>query len=135
VNWSIRLPESRLGVAVLLLVAGCASTEPDFVAARDSWHGVRYDDVVKAWGPPDRSDTKSGRETHTWVARDGLPTPGLHGGAVVSGGAGGGAGGALFGSSNEATAVCDRTLVFSGGRVVEQTFNGPPDFCKRFKKQ
>jgi hypothetical protein len=114
---------------------GCASTEPELVAARDSWRGAPYDDVVKAWGPPDKSATKGGRETHTWVARDGVPTPGLHGGAVVSGGIGGGAGGALFGPPSEQTAVCERVLVFSAGRVVEQTFNGPPDFCKRFNKK
>jgi hypothetical protein len=121
-------------LAAALFVISCASTDPRFVAARDSWQGARYDDVVKAWGPPDRSSTRDGRETHTWVARDGLPTPGLHGGAVVSGGTGG-AGGALFGPPSEQVAVCERILVFNGGRVAEQTWNGPPDFCTRFNKK
>src|SRR5439155_24097642 len=65
--------------AAAVLLASCASTDPELVAARDSWKNARYDDVVRAWGPPDRSATKSGQETHTWVARDGLPTPGLPG--------------------------------------------------------
>ncbi len=120
-----------LGIAALLISA-CAH-DPEVVAARDSWKGAPYDDVVKAWGPPDKSATKDGRETRTWVSRE-VPPAGFHGGVTVSGGTGG-AGGALFGPPTESNAVCERILVFNGGRVSDQTWNGPPDFCKRFNKK
>jgi len=104
--------------------------DPEVVAARDSWNGARYDDVLKAWGPPDASGTKGGHESHTWVSRE-APAAGFDGAVAVSGGAGG----ALFGPPTDSNAVCERILTFSGGRVTEQTWNGPPDFCKRFNKK
>jgi hypothetical protein len=49
------------------------------------------------------------------------------------GGVGVGIGGVIFNPSGSAVR-CDRTLVFREGRVVEQDWNGEPDFCKRFAR-
>ena len=41
----------HLITAILLVLAGCASTPaPDINAARNSWQGVSYDEVVASWG-------------------------------------------------------------------------------------
>src|SRR5882672_434019 len=112
--------------ALAAATAGCATAEPDLAAARNSWQGARYDDVVRAWGAPARSSRLAdGRESHTWMSEDVGVTRG-------SGGAGG-AGGIVFGEAGDPVR-CDRTLVFSTGQVVEQKWLGPAAYCNRFKK-
>ncbi len=113
-------------VAAAALASGCATADPDLAAARDSWQGARYDDVVRAWGASARSSRLAdGRESHTWMSEDV--------GVIRGSGGMGGAGGIVFGEANDAVR-CDRTLVFSGGKVVEQSWTGPAAYCNRFKK-
>ncbi len=45
-----------------------------------------------------------------------------------------GAGSVLF-SAEGTSARCNRTLVFSGGRVREASWTGNPEFCKRFAQR
>ncbi len=112
-------------VAAAALAAGCATADPDLAAARDSWQGARYDDVVRAWGAPARSSRLAdGRESHTWMSEDV--------GVIRGSGGAGGVGGILFGEAGD-PARCDRTLVFSAGQVVEQKWLGPAAYCNRFK--
>lgn len=106
---------------------------------RSSWQGASYEEVVRAWGAPGRSTALAeGREAHTWVSQEpptyrGGPTLGV---GVFGGSGGGGVGvgvGFPFGGSTR-TDSCERTLVFSGGKVVDQTWTGPAAYCARFKK-
>jgi hypothetical protein len=124
-----------------MALAACASMDPELTAARESWRGATYDEVLRLWGPPTRTVKASGQENHTWVTEDRIQRgggSGVYGGVGVGGGRGGvgvgvGVGGVIFNPSGE-TVRCDRTLVFREGRVVEQDWSGEPAFCKRFAR-
>ncbi|HYI86102.1 MAG TPA: hypothetical protein VEX61_03315 [Burkholderiales bacterium] len=104
-------------LALAALIAACASTDGDLAAARDSWRGATYDQVLMAWGTPSQSSVDS----HTWLSDDSAPrTPGSSGGV----------GGMIF-----AAARCDRTLAFRDGRVVDGRWNGDAEFCKRYARR
>ena len=99
------------------VLAACASTPTDeFAAARASWRGATYDQVVMAWGTPSQSSVDS----HTWLSDDSAPR--------IQGS--GGVGGMIF-----AAARCDRTLAFRDGRVVDERWAGDPEYCKRFARR
>ena len=125
--------------AGLALLAGCASTPPgDINLARDSWQGASYDDVVRGWGAPARSTRMTdGRDVYTWVSETVepraafFPSLGIFGG---SGGVGFGTGVTMGSGGGGELVRCERTLIFSGGRVAEQTWNGPADFCASFRR-
>ena len=121
------------------MAAGCATTQPDVTQAKASWEGAPYDELVLAWGAPERSTTlPDGRQAHTWVSEvqtsRGLfyPSVGIFGG---SGNVGVGVGvGTSFPFGRELQR-CERTLVFDDGRVVEQTWNGPDPYCETFVRR
>jgi hypothetical protein len=104
-------------------VAACAAMDGELTAARESWRGATYDQVVAAWGPPARS----AKNSHTWVTEERVPQ------AQRSGG---GAGGMIFGGAPGGVAArCERTLVIQDARVVrEGEWSGVPEFCKRFRR-
>jgi hypothetical protein len=103
-----------------LLLGACASLDGELAAARESWRGATYDQVLMAWGPP----SQSGKDSHTWLTYDE---------AVPAQRAGGGAGGVVFGGGSGAR--CDRTLAFRDGRVVDERWVGDAEFCKRFARR
>jgi hypothetical protein len=119
----------------VMLLAGCATLAGDMESARSSWHGAHRDEVTARWGAPTRrAMLTDGREVLTWesVGAGGFPSPGSVG---VYGGSGMGIGlafglPALGGEPRR----CERTLVFSGERVVEQTWLGHPGFCGTFRR-
>jgi hypothetical protein len=119
---------AALGAALSL--AGCASMDADYRAARESWQGATYEEVAAAWGPPTRTDRAGPQGRHTWSTEDIVP---VRPGSGVYGGAGGVVFGA--GSPNEAEVRCDRKLVFRGGRVADATWTGDPAFCTRFARR
>jgi hypothetical protein len=97
--------------------------DSELAAARESWRGATYDEVVAAWGPPARS----ARDSQTWVSDDRVPR------AERSGG---GTGGVIFGAPEGAAARCERTLVVQNARVVRAgEWSGAPAFCKRFARR
>ena len=106
-SWPIALAAS--------VSAACASTD-EFAAARESWRGATYDQVVMAWGTPSQSSVDS----HTWLSDDSAPR--------VQGS--GGVGGMIY-----AAARCDRTLAFRDGRVADERWAGDPEYCKRFARR
>lgn len=127
--------------ALLVVLAGCAGTpggDGDIAAARTSWHGATYEDVVRSWGAPARS-TKlpDGRDAHTWVSesvasRSSIwPSIGIFGG---SGGVGFGTGVTMGPGGGGEFLRCERTVFFANGRVVEQTWQGPADYCSSFRR-
>ena len=127
-------------IAVLMLMAmlsGCATSGAEMDAARNSWLGARYDDVVLTWGAPMRSTPLSdGRLAYTWVSdrpSSGgtiLPSVGIFGG---SGGIGVGTG-VTMGPGGGDWQRCERTLFFQNGRVVDQMWQGPSDYCGQFRR-
>ena len=127
---------ATLLLAATLSLAGCATGT---TSARESWQGATYDDAVTHWGTPVRSTSLSdGRMAYTWhsegnVSRASVwPTVGISAGSGVGVGVGVGVG---AGASREVRATCERTLIFKDGRVTDQTWEGPADFCYQFRKR
>jgi hypothetical protein len=130
----------RVMIAVLVFLAGCASTpNGDVGAARNAWAGATYDEVVSAWGTPVRSTkTPDGRDVYTWssetVASRGafFPSIGIFGGSGV--GVGFGTGVTMAPGAGGEFLRCERTLNFQNGRVVDQVWQGPADYCASFRR-
>ena len=128
---------AALSILLLSLLAGCATPDAKVDEARTTWQGATYDEVVLRWGTPARSAKMSdGRDAYTWVSdktvsRGGVsPSIGI---GIGSGGVGIGTG-MIFGSGGGELARCERTLIFRDGRVDEQTWQGPADFCSSFRR-
>jgi len=124
--------------AIVILLAGCASTGGDIQGARDSWNGAAYDEVVSHWGAPQRHKTLAdGAQAYTWESEGRNDAgPGYSSIAALggSGGASMGITGALPEHGGSELVRCDRLLVFRNGRVAEQTWQGQPVFCDRFRR-
>ena len=125
--------------AFAALLAGCASTasDSDVFNARDTWNGAAYDDVVARWGVPARTTKLSdGREAYTWVSETFTSRPAFFPSIGVFGGSGGSGVGIGTGVATGGGELqrCERTLIFQKGRVVDQTWQGPPDYCSTFRK-
>jgi len=105
-------------------VAACAAVDSELAAARESWYGATYDQVVAAWGPP----TRKARDSYLWLSEDLVPQ------AQRSGS--GGAGGVIFSTAPDSVAArCERTLLIQDARVVRAgDWKGEPEFCKRFAR-
>jgi hypothetical protein len=125
----------RVLTLTLMLLAGCASNPGGGVtAARDSWQGATYDQVLASWGTPVRSTkTTDGRDVYTWVSEDvashGVLFPSI---GVFGGGGGVGVGTGVTVAPGAEFKRCERTLVFDRGRVVDQTWQGPAGYCASF---
>lgn len=131
----------RAMAVFLVLLAGCASNGPnggEVAPAQGTWHGAAYEDVVRSWGAPARS-TKlpDGRDAHTWVSETIVsrgsfwPSLGIFGG---SGGVGFGTGVTVAPGAGGELQRCERTLFLRDGRVVDQTWQGPSDYCASFRR-
>ncbi len=126
----------RTATLMVILLAGCAAPGGELTEARDSWDGATYDEVVLRWGAPARSTKLAdGRDVYTWVS-DSVGSRGSSSvGFGVGGGRGGGIGigtGIMFGSSGGEPVRCERSLIFKAGRVDEQTWQGPAEYCGSF---
>lgn len=129
-----------IAFSLVLALAGCAGTPGggDLPSARTSWQGASFEDVVRSWGAPARS-TKlpDGRDAHTWVSESVasrpsfFPSIGIFGG---SGGVGFGTGVTMGAGGGGEFQRCERTLFFQNARVVEQTWQGPGDYCTSFRR-
>ncbi|HET7764659.1 MAG TPA: hypothetical protein VFK92_06170 [Burkholderiales bacterium] len=127
----------RLAPLVVLLLAGCAASGPAG-APESGWNGASYDDVVRAWGTPARSTKLTdGADVYTWVSEGvgtrGRVSPSIGIGMSSGGGVGIGTG-VTFGAGGGEPVRCERTLIFREGRVVEQKWQGPPDYCDTFRR-
>jgi hypothetical protein len=128
---------TRTRIALLiLLLAGCASSGT--VGPESGWAGASYDDVVRAWGTPARSTKLTdGSNVYTWVSESVgqrsrvSPSVGI---GIGSGGSVGIGTGVMFGSSGGEPVRCERTLIFKQGRVAEQNWQGPADYCGTFRR-
>jgi len=127
-------------MALAAFLSACA-TAHDVERAKESWQGATYEDVLRAWGAPERSTTTNdGRYWYTWVTQSyAQPSSsvgiGVGGVRVGGGGAvGTGVGIGMPVGSPEPPARCERTLVFDNGRVVEQSWIGPPSMCADLKR-
>src|SRR5262252_976974 len=129
-----------LPLLMVALLAACATAE-DMARARDSWNGASYEDVLKAWGAPERSTrTADGRDWYTWT-RYGGQSPGSSVGVGVGRSTYGGGGFGVVGvgvstpiGTPPPPEKCERTLVFADNKVVEQHWSGPPSLCADLKR-
>jgi hypothetical protein len=122
---STRAPTRNSFLAVLAAagLAACA-IDNELTAARDSWRGATYEQVVAAWGAP----AQSAKDSHTWRSEDRPTAPTQRSGE--------GAGSVLFSAEPSGTpARCERTLAFRDGRVRQASWTGNADFCKRFAQR
>ena len=128
----------RMTALIAVLLAGCASMDVDVNAARNSWDGTRYDDVVAQWGAPVRNATLAdGRESCTWVSEGTVSSGSVLPVTIYGSNRGVGVGTALpgFGYGSSELARCERNLIFKGGSVVEQSWQGNARFCNSFKRK
>jgi hypothetical protein len=126
-------------IAIVFFLAGCASTpEADIPSAQTSWHGATYEDAVRSWGTPVRSTTlPNGQDAHTWVSESVASRGSLWPSFGIFGGSHGGVGfgtGVTMGPGYGELQRCERTLFFENGRVVQQTWQGPGDYCGSFRR-
>jgi hypothetical protein len=131
----------RIHIAVLAALLGACATAQDVDRAKGSWQGATYEEVLRAWGAPVRSTTTNdGRYWYTWeTAAVAQPPPsvGFGIGGVSIGGRGATGVGVGMGvpvGSPPAPERCERTLIFENGRVVDQSWQGPPSMCADFKR-
>jgi hypothetical protein len=127
----------RIVALAVLLLSGCATPGVDLAGARDSWNGAPYDEVVLRWGAPVRSTKLTdGRDVYTWVSEGAATRGSVYPSIGISGGSGGvGIGtGVIFASGGGESVRCERTLIFKEGRVVEQNWQGPEEFCAGFRR-
>ena len=125
--------------ALLIFLAACASTPSgDIGAARTSWQGAAYDDIVRSWGAPSRSTRLSdGREAHTWVSETVVSRASLWPSIGIFGGSGGGVGfgtGVTMAPGGGELQRCERTVFFQNGRAVEHSWQGPAEYCSSFRR-
>lgn len=125
-------------LGITLYCTGCASLVSDMASLRETWRNATYEEVATRWGAPVRSTTfGDGRIVHTWYTEGTVPRNTVWPSIGVSAGSGSGVGigvGVTAGAGRDVTAFCERTLVFQKGRVIEQTWHGPADFCGRFRR-
>jgi hypothetical protein len=116
----------------LALLAGCA-TMADVDKARRSWQGATYDEVVAQWGQlASQSELADGVQSYTWFSQrtgGGGSSVGAYGG---SGGGGVGISMPLPGFGLAPSGQCQRSLSFKDGRVVDQIWQGPANYCSIF---
>jgi hypothetical protein len=125
----------RIATLIVVLLAGCATPGGELTEARGSWDGATYDEVVLRWGTPARSTKLTdGRNVYTWIS----DSVGSRGSVSPSVGIGFGTGGmsigtgVMFGSGGGEPVRCERTLIFKAGRVDEQNWQGPAEYCRSF---
>ena len=129
------IPPMKIFALLTLLVTGCATTAGDMSGAKVSWQGATYDEVVSRWGIPNNHTTLSdGRYVYSWESEGVAPRGVLYPSIGLFGGSGGVgiSTGVGIGSSGGELVRCSRTLIFRDARVVEQIWQGPPDFCNTF---
>jgi len=112
----------RIASLIVVLLAGCVTAGAELTEARDSWQGASYDEVVLRWGTPVRSTKLTdGRDVYTWMSESSIS----RGGVSPSIG---------FGVGSGEPVRCERTLIFKDGRVEEQTWQGPDEYCRDFRR-
>ena len=127
-------------IFLVVLLAGCATQTVSISATQSTWQGASYEEAVSRWGVPARSTILAdGRDARTWVsdsAEGGLPwyqSLGIFGGSRGVG-VGVGTGVVIGGPGGGQFTRCERTLFFREGLVVEQLWQGPPDYCSNFRR-
>ena len=132
----IAIVASVLGAALQL--SGCATPRTDITPVRNAWLGARYEEVVTKWGTPVRSTSfDDGRLIYTWFSEGMTQRSSMLPSIGVSAGSGMGVDigiGVNSGTGREAYVTCERTLIFKGGHVVNQSWFGPADFCGTFRR-
>jgi hypothetical protein len=132
------LLDLRAAALIAILLAGCVTAGGELTEARDSWQGASYDEVVLRWGTPVRSTKLTdGRDVYTWMSESSISRGGVSPSIGIGVGSGGMVGigtGVMFRSGSGEPVRCERTLIFKDGRVEEQTWQGPDEYCRDFRR-
>jgi hypothetical protein len=132
------LLDLRAAALIAILLAGCVTAGGELTEARDSWQGASYDEVVLRWGTPVRSTKLTdGRDVYTWMSESSISRGGVSPSIGIGVGSGGMVGigtGVMFRSGGGEPVRCERTLIFKDGRVEEQTWQGPDEYCRDFRR-
>jgi hypothetical protein len=132
------LLDLRAAALIAVLLAGCVTAGGELTEARDSWQGASYDEVVLRWGTPVRSTKLTdGRDVYTWMSESSISRGGVSPSIGIGVGSGGMVGigtGVMFRSGSGEPVRCERTLIFKDGRVEEQTWQGPDEYCRDFRR-
>lgn len=119
-------------VPFLLLLAGCASFDPD--AVKQAWLGATYDEVVARWGQPASGERlPDGVEVRTWItemAPLGGGTSLSIGGVTFGRGGGVGTGVSIPIGAPPDPIRCERVLYFRDARVIDQQWTGTTEACR-----
>jgi hypothetical protein len=115
------------------------TVEQELDQAKSSWQAASYEEVVARWGPPARSATlPDARQVHTWTSQEApVRAGGPSVGVGVFGGSGGGGVGVGVGFPFGMTVnppICERTLTFQDGKLIDQNWTGDPAYCRYFKR-
>jgi len=132
------LLDLRAAALIAILLAGCVTAGGELTEARDSWQGASYDEVVLRWGTPVRSTKLTdGRDVYTWMSESSISRGGVSPSIGIGVGSGGMVGigtGVMFRSGGGEPVRCERTLIFKDARVEEQTWPGPDEYCRDFRR-
>jgi hypothetical protein len=132
------MPVTAAMLAVALHLNGCATPRADIAPVRNAWLGAGYEEVVTKWGTPVRSTSfNDGRQVYTWLSESVTSRGSVRPSIGVSAGSGMGVGvgiGVTSGPGRDAHVTCERTLIFRDGRVVDQSWFGPADYCATFRR-
>ena len=121
----------------VLLLASCATPSGDMSGAKASWQGAAYDEVVSRWGVPGSHTTLSdGTEAYSWTSETLMPRSRIYPSIGIFGGSGGVSIGTGIGVEPGGGELvrCNRTLLFRAARVVDQLWQGDPEFCSTFRR-
>ena len=128
----------RTASLVVVLLAGCATAGGELTEVRDSWQDASYDEVVLRWGTPVRSTKLTdGSDVYTWMSESSVSRGGVSPSIGIGVGSGGGVSfgtGVMFRSGGGEPVRCERTLIFKDGRVAEQNWQGPAEYCRDFRR-
>ena len=128
----------RIAALSAVLLVGCASSGVELADAENSWQGATYDEVVRGWGTPARSTRLTdGSNVYTWISEGAGSRGSVSPSVGIGVGSGGGMAigtGVIFGAEGGAPVRCERTLIFRGGRVAEQNWQGPVEYCGGFRR-
>ena len=127
----------RTASLIAVLLAGCV-TGGELTEVRDSWQDASFDEVVLRWGTPVRSTKLTdGSDVYTWMSESSVSRGGVSPSIGIGVGSGGGVSfgtGVMFRSGGGEPVRCERTLIFKDGRVEEQTWQGPDEYCRDFRR-
>jgi outer membrane protein assembly factor BamE (lipoprotein component of BamABCDE complex) len=123
--------KTRVAMALIALLAGCATSPEAVRKEMASWEGSPVKELIASWGVPDKQQTFEGKRYYTWVYQT---TQGVVAVPDVSTKSGMGPTRGMGQHMTEGQAYCERVAQVSGDGIVEHvTWEG--NSCGGFGKK